>query len=194
MQKRVQIYVLVGLLVLLAYVFFSSQHGGSGVAGVFANDTKFTPLNVDEPQLRLDLLDELKELTYKGAHRDIFNPNSVPIVIGDGGPAKPTKPAYVSKGPRVPEPPPPVQVPGTLYGYATLQSSGKRVAFFQEGDDVLVVEEGAEFLHGFRLIHVNDTIADVEEISSGRHATVQMTQPDRAPNGGGGGGDAGANQ
>ena len=34
----------------------------------------FVPLNVDEPQLRLDLLDELKELTYKGAHRDIFNP------------------------------------------------------------------------------------------------------------------------
>ena len=193
MSKRVQIYVLVGLLVVLAYVFFSSQHGGSGVTGVFANDTKFTPLNVDEPQLRLDLLAELKELTYKGAHRDIFNPNSVPIAVDGGGPRSPPR---IRTGRRagVPPQPPPVTVPGTLYGYATLQTSGKRVAFFQEGDDVLVVEEGAEFLHGYRLIHVNDTTADVEEISSGRHATVQMTQPDRAPNGGGGGGDAGANQ
>ena len=193
MQKRVQIYVLVGLLVVLAYVFFSSQHGGSGVTGVFANDTKFTPLNVDEPQLRLDLLAELKELTYKGAHRDIFNPNSVPI-NPDTAAAAPVKVRRQYPTVQQPPPIPPPQVPGTLYGYATLQTSGKRVAFFQEGDDVLVVEEGAEFLHGYRLIHVNDMTADVLEISSGRHATVQMTQPDRAPNGGGGGGDAGANQ
>jgi hypothetical protein len=192
MQKRVQIYVLVGLVALLAYVFFSSQRDGSGVAGVFANDVKFVPLNVDEPQLRLDLLAELKELTYKGAHRDIFNPNSVPIVA-DSGPTKPGKPPFVPHTVQPPPPIPPPQVPGTLYGYATLQTSGKRVAFFQEGDDVLVVEEGAEFLHGYRLIHVNDTVADVVELSTGRHATVQMTQPERAPNGGGGG-DAGANQ
>jgi hypothetical protein len=192
MQKRVQIYVLVGLLVLLAYLFFSSQHGGSGVSGVFANDTKFTPLNVDEPQLRLDLLASLRELTYKGAHRDIFNPNSVPISTDSS--TAPVKARHLYPTVQEPPPIPPPQVPGILYGYATLHSSGKRVAFFQEGDDVLVVEEGAEFLHGYRLIHVNDTIADVEELSTGRHATVQMTQPDRAPNGGGGGGDAGANQ
>jgi hypothetical protein len=192
MKQRVQIYVLVGLVLLAGYLFFSSHQSVPGV-GVLASDVKFVPLNVDEPQLRLDLLAELKELTYKGAHRDIFNPNSVPIVADGGGPTKPAKDPYRKRGPELPPPPPPVNVPGTLYGYATLQTSGKRVAFFQEGDDVLVVEEGAEFLHGYRLIHVNDTTADVVELSTGRHATVQMTQPDRAPNGGGGG-DAGANQ
>lgn len=192
MQKRVQIYVLVGLLVVLAYVFFSSQQGGSGVSGVFANDTKFTPLNVDEPQLRLDLLHDLEKLKYQGAHRDIFNPNSVPINT-DQASATPVKVRRQYPTVQQPPPIPPPQVPGTLYGYATLQSSGKRVAFFQEGDDVLVVEEGAEFLHGYRLIHVNDTVADVVELSTGRHATVQMTQPDRAPSGGGAG-EAGANQ
>jgi hypothetical protein len=191
MKQRVQIYVLVGLVLLAGYLFFSSHQSVPGV-GVLASDVKFVPLNVDEPQLRLDLLAELKELTYKGAHRDIFNPNSVPIVA-DGSPTKPGKPPFVPHTVQPPPPIPPPQVPGTLYGYATLQTSGKRVAFFQEGDDVLVVEEGAEFLHGYRLIHVNDTTADVVELSTGRHATVQMTQPDRAPNGGGGG-DAGANQ
>jgi hypothetical protein len=193
MKQRVQIYVLVGLVVVAGYFFFSSHQSGPGV-GVLASDVKFVPLNVDEPQLRLDLLAELKELTYKGVHRDIFNPNSVPITSDGGGSTKPPKPPHPYPTVQPPPPIPPPQVPGTLYGYATLQTSGKRVAFFQEGDDVLVVEEGAEFLHGYRLIHVNDTTADVVELSTGRHATVQMTQPDRAPNGGGGGGDAGANQ
>jgi hypothetical protein len=190
MKQRVQIYVLVGLLAVAGYFFFSSHQSGPGV-GVLASDVKFVPLNVDEPQLRLDLLAELKELTYKGAHRDIFNPNSVPI--NPDAPAQETKLSHPYPTVTQPPPIPPPQVPGTLYGYATLQTSGKRVAFFQEGDDVLVVEEGAEFLHGYRLIHVNDTVADVVELSTGRHATVQMTQPERAPNGGGGG-DAGANQ
>jgi hypothetical protein len=194
MKSRVQIYVLVGLVLILAYVFFSSQQGGSGVSGVFANDTKFVPLNVDEPQLQLFKLQDLEKLKYQGAHRDIFNAASVPIVIGGDKAAGNVKPPHPYPTVLKPPPIPPPQVPGTLYGYATLQTSGKRVAFFQEGDDVLVVEEGAEFLHGYRLIHVNDTIADVEEISTGRHATVQMTQPDRAPNGGGAGGDTGANQ
>ena len=81
MKQRVQIYVLVGLVLLAGYLFFSSHQSVPGV-GVLASDVKFVPLNVDEPQLRLDLLAELKELTYKGAHRDIFNPNSVPIVAG----------------------------------------------------------------------------------------------------------------
>jgi hypothetical protein len=42
----------------------------------------------------------------------------------------------------------------------------------------LVVPEGDTFLHGFRLVHIGDTSADVEEISTGRKATVQMVQPE----------------
>ena len=79
---------------------------------------------------------------------------------------------------------------GTLYGYAVMKDSGKRLAFFQEGDDILVVEEGTEFLHNYRLIKVGPDSADVLELSSDRHANVPMTQP--PPVGGGpGGGDNG---
>jgi hypothetical protein len=175
MRKRVQIYVLVALIVVLSYVFFQGHQDGSGIGGVLASDTKFVPLNVDEPQLRLDLLADLKKLEYTGSRRNIFSAVAPPV-IPTGSSAAIMKSKYLHQTVQPPPPPPPVQVPGTLYGFASMKDSGKRVAFFQEGEDVLVVEEGAEFLHAYRLIKVGNDSADVEELSSGRHATVPMTQ------------------
>ena len=65
-----------------------------------------------------------------------------------------------------------------------MSKTGKRVAFFLNGDEVLVVEEGSVFLDRYRLDKIGNDSADVEETSSGRHATVQMVQPaggDSAP-------------
>ena len=78
-------------------------------------------------------------------------------------------------GPPVPPPIPPVQVPGEFFGYAVRPApSGTRFGFFKNGDDVLVVAEGDKFLSNYRLIHIGNDSADVEEISSGRHARVAM--------------------
>jgi hypothetical protein len=79
--------------------------------------------------------------------------------------------------------PTPVQVPGEFFGYAMTPSTGKRVAFFKQGDDVFVVAEGDTFLSNFRLIHIGPDSADVEQISDHRHATVPMVQPPAADQG-----------
>ena len=175
MSRRTQLYVLGGLLVLLLVVFLSERTGDSGPGGVLASDAKFMPLSVEEPQLRLDLLEKLHKLEYSGSHRNIF-------VFGP--PPPPPKTAeqvardnYRAQGPHEPPPPPPVTVPAQLFGSALISKSGKRVAFFLNGDDVLVVEEGSVFLDRYRLEKIGNDSADVEETSSGRHATVQMVQP-----------------
>jgi len=188
MRKQIQIYVLAGLLVVLAYLLAHAYLGGSGPIGVQASDTNFTPLNVEEPELQLYKLEGLQKLEYTGTHRDIFS-NVAPPPAPVGGPAAPKNTHRPFPTVQQPPPPPPVQVPGTLYGYAAMKESGKRVAFFQEGEDILVVEEGTEFLHNYRLIKVGPDSADVIEISSNRHASVPMTQPPVA--GGGPGGDNG---
>ncbi|MFZ1204244.1 MAG: hypothetical protein WA369_12145 [Candidatus Acidiferrales bacterium] len=175
MSKRNEIYVLVGLLVVLAVVlyYYLGRNDVSATPSVAVADTKFQPLDVQEPQLRVYLLARLQKLEYTGSHRNIFLAEPPP----------PPKPPQVQEtaarfvGPRQPPPPPPVQVPGQLFGYASEPTSGHRVAFFTEGDDVLVVAEGSTFLGRFRLIHVTDNSADVEEISDGRHAMVPMVQP-----------------
>jgi hypothetical protein len=175
MSKRNQIYVLIGLLLVAAYAFYAERSEGPGMSGVLASDTSFHPLNVEEPHLRLDLLDKIKKLDYSGSHRNIFifgpppPPAKTPDQIAHDN--------FRSQLPQPPPPPPPVTVPGQLFGSAYMSKSGKRVAFFLQGDDVLVVEEGSVFMSRYRLDKINNDSADVEETSSGRHATVQMTQP-----------------
>jgi hypothetical protein len=180
MSRRNEIYMLIGLLVVLGGVlyYFTGRTQGAATPRVVGADTKFQPLDVQEPQLRVDLLARLQKLEYSGSHRNIFVAEPPP-------PPKPAvdaeAPAAHFVGPKLPPPPPPVQVPGELFGYGSEPGSGRRVAFFTSGDDVLVVAEGATFLGRFRLVHVTDTSADVEEISSGRHASVAMVQPPAGP-------------
>jgi hypothetical protein len=42
---------------------------------------------------------------------------------------------------------------------------------------VIIVQEGSVFLSRFRLDKIGNDSAEVEEVSSGRHATVQMVPP-----------------
>jgi len=195
MSKRTQTYVLVVLLLILVYVLYSfvfSKDSGSGLAGVLASDTKFQPINVDEPHLRVDLLEKLKKDDYSGAHRNIFAfgpPEPPPMTKADK-----ERRDHKTYGPQVPPPPPPVSVPATLFGFASMPRDGKRVAFFLDGEDVLVVNEGAVFLNRFRLDKIGNDSADVEEISSQRHVTVQMTAPVAGAGAAAGSDNAGSNQ
>lgn len=178
MSNRAKTYVLGALLLLLAYVaytFVFSKDTGTGLQGVLASDAKFQPINVDEPHLRVDLLEKLKNQEYSGSHRNIFafGPPPPPPLT----PAQIAQRDHKTYGPQVPAPPPPVNVGASLFGYASMPQSGKRVAFFLDGDDVLVVTEGAVFLNRFRLDKIGNDSADVEEISSQRHVTVPMVAP-----------------
>src|ERR1700735_3623216 len=174
MSRRTQIWILVPLAAVLVVVSLANRTQMPGLQGVMASDGKFQPLNVDEPQLRLDLLEKLQKLQYPpGSHRNIFS--AVPL------PVEPTlaeKARLEHQYPTVPPPPPPpVEVPAQFFGYASMRSSPRRLAFFLNGDDVIVVQEGSVFLTRFRLDKIGNDSADVEEISSGRHANVQMVQP-----------------
>lgn len=176
MSRRVQIYVLVSLLVSLAWLIFRDAAGmfsGSGPApAVVAANTKFTPLDIHEPDLRLDLLEKIHNTMYEGTRRDIFSgrplpppPSRMPVK------SHPVDPVPVQTGP------PPVQVPAQFFGYASRPGSSDRVAFFLNGDDVLIVVEGDTFLGNFRLLHIGNDSAQVEEVSTGRQTSVPLEQP-----------------
>jgi hypothetical protein len=176
MSQQKKIYMLVGLLVFAGLVYwFENRDSGPSVSGgvVTAADLQFRPLDIQEPKLRLDQLARLRNLEYSGVHRNIFVE------------APPPPPPSVAQqtaqqrmmGPMPPPPPPPLQVPAEFFGYASRPTPGKKVAFFTSGDDVLVVAEGDTFLNRFRLVHIGNDSADVEEISSGRHTMVPMVQP-----------------
>jgi len=176
MSRRTQIYLLVGLGIVLAIALFNAYRGDSPASsGVLAYDSRFQPLDVQEPRLHTELLDRIRKLEYTGTHRNIFV--AAPPPPPPGAVQTPQKPVERFVGPQPPPPPPPLQVPAEFFGYATRPASGRRVAFFTSGDDVLVVPEGDTFLGRFRLVHIGNDSADVEEIATGRHATVQLVQP-----------------
>jgi hypothetical protein len=172
MSDRQKLYLVVGLVVLAIVVYFASRDSIAGLPGVLAANEKFQPLNVQEPQLRLDLLEKLQKIQYVGSHRNIFSAIAPPPVLTDAE----RKRIDQARAPVGPVPPPPVEVPGQFFGYATMSASGKHLAFFTSGEDVLVVEEGTVFLNRFRLVHIGNDSADVEELSSGRHTNVTIVQ------------------
>lgn len=173
MSRRAQIYLLAGLGIVLALVLIFGRNQAPTIAGA-AGDEKYQPLNVPDPALRIDLLDQIHKQEYTGTHRNIFNAAPPPPPI-----PQPGQPGYVAPvaTPPVDTGPPPVVVPATFFGYAVSTRTGKRQAFFTNGDDVFVVDEGATLLNRFRLLKIGNSTAELEEISSKRRTTVNLEEP-----------------
>ena len=109
MSQRTQLYVLAGLVVLLVVItyFYFFRTSVPGLSGVLAADSKFEPLDVQEPSLRLDQLDRLRKLEYSGSHRNIFVAGAPPLPKPGGEAAADARPFI---GPKLPPPPPPFRL------------------------------------------------------------------------------------
>ena len=173
MSQRAKIQMLIVLLVIAAVGYFYNRSESAVTPSVLSADTHFQPLNVKDPILRLDLLQKEQQENYNGSHRNIFVAAPPPPPPSAHVPAP--RPFVGPVQPPPPPPPPPLQVPVEFFGMQT-SSTGKRLAFFKSGDDVLTVSEGDAFLNRFRLVHIGNESADVEETSSGRHASVPLVQ------------------
>ena len=170
--------VLLGVLVLVLGYFVYGWYNRNQVSGAedVATTTKvnFAPIAVENPALRLDLLDRLRKMEYEGPHRNIFSASAPPP------PPSPAQVQTVAAQPAVPAtppPPPPLTIPATFFGYVTDARGGSRRAFFTEGDNVYVVGIGDTLLGRFRLLQIGNNSAELEETASGRRATVTMEEP-----------------
>jgi hypothetical protein len=174
MPRRTHILVLCGLAVFLMavlYLEFRPQDTAPAIAAVNRN---FEPLPVENPALRLDLLDRLKKFQYEGSHRSIFSASLPPPV--PTAPAVPVAPAKPIVAPP-PSGPPPLVVPATFFGYVTDARTGTRRAFFSDADDVYVVAVGETLLGRFRLVQIGNNTAEMEEVASGRRTTLTLEEP-----------------
>lgn len=171
MSERKKIQLLIGLLVIAGGLYFYERTSNPSLPTGVSADTGFTPLNVQEPALQLDRLRKAQNDQYAGTQRNIFV--AAP-------PPEPQSAAHVEAprpfvGPQLPPPPPPLQVPVEFYGIES--SAGRQVALLKNGDDVLIVAPGDTFMNRFRLLRIGNESAEVEEVSSGRHATLPLVPP-----------------
>jgi len=179
MNQRLQIRVLAVLGVILAALVLYQMRGNvPAVSGVSA-DVEYKPLAVENPALHLERIERLRKLEYRSNGRDIFSAELPP-------PPAPKVPVAVRapQGPPAPPPEPPLTVPFKFYGYTADPATGKRRGFFTNGEDVYIAAEGDLVDGHFRLLHIGNATAEVEETTSNRRTTLTMeTAPSGGPQG-----------
>ena len=181
MTRRNELILLGVLLLVLGGVVAAYRFYGNPAAAAVPSapsDARFAPLSIDNPALRLDILQRFLALQYKGVHRSIFSATLPP-------PPKPvTPPQQQVIAPTGPPPgPPPLTVDAKYFGFVSDFGGNHRRAFFAtaNNDDVIIAGEGDTLMGRFRVIRLTNTTADLEEISSSRRATLTLEEP--GPNG-----------
>ena len=177
MSRRNELILLAVLLLVLVLSFFYFSRPSTLPNVSAAVEDRFTPLNVDNPALRLDILKRFLALEYKGAHRSIFSATLPPP------PPPPPPPNQVVAQTTVLSGPPPLTVDAKYFGYVSDLGGNHRRAFFasSNNEDVFIAGEGDTLMGRFRVVRLTSTAADVEEVSSGRRATLVLEEP--GPNG-----------
>jgi hypothetical protein len=176
-KKQKRITLLAGLGVLLLYIIYVSNRPSEIAQVVSSADEKFRPIAVENPALKLELLERLKKLQYQGSHRNIFS--SVAPPSASGAPLAVTAPPPIT-APGGPSGPAPLVVPATFYGFVTDAQTGMRRAFFIEGENVYIIAVGEMLLGHYRLVQIGNSSVELEETSTGRRATLTMEEPNPA--------------
>lgn len=175
MTQRNKIIVLSVLLAVLAAVAYPLLRPQSAGVQAPAMMSSFAPLKVDNPALRLDLLERIRKMQYNGVHRNIFSatlppPPLTPEDIRNRDAAKNPPPVGVTG-------PPSLQIDAKYFGFVSDTSGAHRRAFFSNGDDVYICGEGDTLMGRFRVERITQNSTDLEEIASGRRATLGIEQP-----------------
>src|ERR1700680_1614347 len=102
--------VLIAVLVAVGYIYFRPTDEPVKAVSI---DERFTPVDVDNPALRMDVLQRFLSLEYKGVHRNIFSATLPPP------PAPPPSKTPAVLPPPLPSGPPPLTVDAKFFGYVS---------------------------------------------------------------------------
>lgn len=178
MNRKWQKAILAVLGVVLVIVWVGSFQNPGGITAVLTGTNRMDRFIVPNPSLRLDLLERISKLEYSGMHRNIFKSTPLP-------PPEPPRPAMplqpVDARPAQPVDPPLV-LPFKFYGYVSDAHAQRLRGFFSSGEDIMVAAEGETVARRFRLVRLTVTRAELEEISTGKKATLQLDES-AAPSG-----------
>jgi len=174
-RERTLVAVLVVLAVVSGLIYYFNTRGSSSASSVISVDGDYKPIAVENPSLRMDLLEGLRHVQYTGSHRNIFSetpPPHIPTpdeIRKANANAPPVMPAP-------PPPPPPVQVNLKFYGYVDDARTGARRAFFTNGEDIFIAGIGDTLENRLRVTRIGNDTVELMEISSSRRTTVPIEQ------------------
>jgi len=122
-----------------------------------------------DPELRLKLLESSEGTKYEGAGRNIFVPalEEIPKPIAPGISKLPPPP------PPGPPPPPPINL--KFFGFASHAGEAKRI-FLAQGDEVFIGAEGDIVDRRYKIVRINPTSVEIEDVLNNHRQTIPLTQ------------------
>ena len=146
-------------------------------------DQHADPATVD-PTIRIDLLAKVQTVNLAGGERNLFQfgpPPAPPPGKGEHRilPTMPPPDANSGLGSQaapqeVVAPPPPL--PFKLYGYSTNPRTGSRRAFFLQGDDIVVANEGELIQHRYKVLKIGIDSCVVEDTEFKHQQTLKLEE------------------
>jgi hypothetical protein len=138
-----------------------------------------------DPSLRTDLIAKVRNVAMAGGSRSLFDFAQAPPPPPP--PVAPIKPKPL--GPPVPPPPAPAPVdaipvaapappiPLKFFGYSgTIRSTGRRQAFFLDGEDIVVVAENEMVRNRYRIVRIGVNSAVVEDTVTKSQQTLPLVE------------------
>ncbi len=125
-----------------------------------------------DPSLRLDLLKGSEEVTYSGSGRDIFHAQAEPAKVDTAEVGKTVDPRINPAEPLAHTNPP---IPLKFYGFAS--ANNKKQIFLSQGEDIFVAKEGDIVKGRYKVMHVNPTNVEIEDVLSNYSQQIPLTLP-----------------
>ena len=185
MKQKTQVIVLIILVVVavLVWTFEMRQQTPSTITAAFSQDYKV--LAVENPSIHWDQLYRAQKTEYKSNGRNPFSPIAPPtpedVKKAHDDAAKlqnqpPVQPVQIA-------PPMRATAPANLkfFGYGTVPLGSTRIAFFTDGEDVYIVNEGSTLLGRYKIVKVGNTSLEFQEISSGLPGTMPLDEQAAPP-------------
>lgn len=174
MKQRNETIVLVVLVVIAGLVWYFERSNPAMAPGTALFTQNYKPLNVENPQLRIDEIERARKTEYRSNGRNPFS------MVAPPAPNQ-VKPKSTPVGPiaLIDPPKPTVAVPPAnlkFFGYGTVPDGSGRRAFFTNGEDVYIALEGETLLGRYRILHINNTNLEFEELSSGLHGVLNLEE------------------
>jgi hypothetical protein len=128
-----------------------------------------------DPRLKLEQLQLAENTEYAGTGRNIFQDQAEPVIPQPIAPAIKPKPQTVEQqGPPPTPPPPPINL--RYFGFANNSGSLVRKAFLSNGDDVFVAAEGDIVNRRYKILHINPTSIEIQDVLSNNTQSIPLSQ------------------
>jgi hypothetical protein len=136
-----------------------------------------------DPQLHLELLAKLQKVADEGSGRNLFQfgpPPPPPEKKGAGsklpGGDEPKVPPRPVAPPPPATPPPPPPPPFKYYAFTTERRTGRKTAFFLEGDEIYKAAEGELVKKRYRVVRIGVNSVVLEDTELKRQSTLQLVE------------------